>query len=180
MDITSHEMRNPLSAILQCADDISTSMSNYKLAPDKSTVMSEDFVHGILEAAQIISLCSQHQTRIINDILTLSKLNSDMLLVTPVIVQPAAVVQGILKMFQGELQSHDIKMHFLLQPSYKECNIDWSFCDPSRLTQVFINVLTNVILGWGPLITTKLTTCRRSNLLGLKQKDRLPLALVRL
>lgn len=145
MDITSHEMRNPLSAILQSADDITISLDSYTSAADKTTILCEELVQSILEAAQIISLCTQHQTRIINDILTLSKLNSDMLLVTPVAVQPEAVVKGILKMFQGEMQSHDIKMHFLLEQSYKECKVDWAFCDPSRLTQVFINILTNVI-----------------------------------
>ena len=169
MDITSHEMRNPLSAILQCADDITTSLASYTPAARKSTALSEELVQSILEAAQIISLCSQHQTRIINDVLTLSKLNSDMLLVTPVVVQPEAVVKGILKMFQGELQSHDIKMHFLLEPSYKECNVDWAFCDPSRLTQVFINILTNVVyLFETSLDKPGLTICRPSNLLALK------------
>ena len=153
MDITSHEMRNPMSAILQCADDITTSLGSYRSAVDRCTNLSEELVQSILEAAQIISLCLQHQTRIINDILTLSKLNSDMLLVTPVVVQPEAVVKGILKMFQGEMQSYDINMHFLLESSYKECNVDWAFCDPSRLTQVFINILTNVIDAGTPLDT---------------------------
>lgn len=158
MDITSHELRNPLSAILQCADDITTSLNTYISAADRTPALGEELVQSILEAAQIISLCTQHQTRIINDILTLSKLNSDMLLVTPVVVQPEAVVKGILRMFQGELQSHDIKMHFLLEPSYKECHIDWTFCDPSRLTQVFINILTNVRCTGPPLDRLRLTT----------------------
>lgn len=157
MDITSHEMRNPLSAILQCADDITTSLDSCKSASHKSTMLSEELVQNILEAAHIISLCSQHQTRIINDILTLSKLNSDMLLVTPVIAQPEAVCKRILKIFQGELQSHDIQMHFLLEPSYKECDVDWAFCDPSRLTQVFINILTNVKCTRAPLDKPMLT-----------------------
>ncbi|KAI9808847.1 MAG: hypothetical protein M1827_007170 [Pycnora praestabilis] len=144
MDITSHEMRNPLTAILQCADGITTSLNNYISTADKALALSDELIHSTLDAAQIITLCSQHQTRIINDVLTLSKLNSDLLLVTPVAVQPTAVVQGILKMFKGELQSHDIRMHFLLEPTYKECKVDLVFCDPSRLTQVFINLLTNV------------------------------------
>lgn len=30
IDITSHEMRNPLSAILRCADEITTTLSEYQ------------------------------------------------------------------------------------------------------------------------------------------------------
>ena len=100
---------------------------------------------GNLDAANIIALCAQHQTRIINDVLTLSKLDSAMLAVTPVAVRPDAVVKDIIKMFDGEFQSHDIKLQFTLEPSYSRHEVDWVFCDPSRLTQVFINILTNAI-----------------------------------
>ena len=145
MDITSHEMRNPLSAILQCADAITTSLNDYLNAADKHASLSEEFLQNNLEAAQIITLCSQHQTRIINDVLTMSKLDSKLLLVTPVAVQPSAVVQGVLRMYEGELQSHDIKTRLQYESSYSNFDVDWVFCDPSRVTQVFINILTNAI-----------------------------------
>ncbi|MCJ1471987.1 hypothetical protein MMC13_000631 [Lambiella insularis] len=145
MDVTSHEMRNPLSAILQCAEAIASDLNDYLAAPNKTALLSDNLVQSNLEAAQIITLCSQHQMRIINDVLTMSKLDSKMLLVTPVAAKPIDVVKGVLKMYEGELRSHDIKTQLRFDLSYDELKIDWAFCDPSRIRQVFINVLTNAI-----------------------------------
>lgn len=137
-------MRNPLSAILQSADGITTSVNEYIAAANNTSSSIEELIQSNLEAAQIITLCSQHQTRIINDVLTMSKLDSNMLLVTPAAVKPIDVIKGVLKMYGGELQSHDIKVHLHFEPSYTKHKIDWAFCDPARVRQVFINVLTNV------------------------------------
>ena len=140
-------MRNPLSAILQCADEISTSLSDFRLSEEMSEAsdkLSDLFDSGI-DAAQIIALCAQHQKRIVDDILTLSKLDSALLIVTPVAVQPVAVVQRALKMFEGELDTNDIAMEFRMEKSYLDMNIDWVKLDPSRLLQVLINLTTNAI-----------------------------------
>ena len=98
-----------------------------------------------IDAAQTIALCAQHQKRIVDDILTLSKLDSALLMVTPVDVQPLAVVQRALKMFEGELSNADIQLKFIVDPSFKAHNIDWIKCDPSRVLQVLINLTTNAI-----------------------------------
>ncbi|KAI9842080.1 MAG: hypothetical protein M1837_007505 [Sclerophora amabilis] len=145
IDITSHEMRNPLSAILQCADEISVSLSDYR-AKEKSLGMTVDeLLSSSVDAAQTIALCAQHQKRIVDDILTLSKLDSALLLVTPVDVQPISVVQRTLKMFEGELETNDIALNFQVLDSYKALEIDWVRLDPSRLLQVLINLTTNAI-----------------------------------
>lgn len=80
-----------------------------------------------------------------DDILTLSKLDSALLVVTPVAVQPVSVVQRALKMFEGELETNDIAMEFRMEASYLDLNIDWVKLDPSRLLQVLINLTTNAI-----------------------------------
>ncbi|KAG9955672.1 hypothetical protein KCU78_g24809, partial [Aureobasidium melanogenum] len=49
-----------------------------------------------VDSAQTIALCAQHQKRIVDDILTLSKLDSQLLLVTPVDAQPLTVAQRAL------------------------------------------------------------------------------------
>jgi PAS domain S-box-containing protein len=79
IDITSHEMRNPLSAILQCADEISTILSEFKSSG--SNVIDASIIADSIDAAQTIALCAQHQKRIVDDVLTLSKLDSAMLMV---------------------------------------------------------------------------------------------------
>jgi CheY-like chemotaxis protein len=81
----------------------------------------------------------------VDDILTLSKLDSALLMVTPVAVQPVAVVQRALKMFDAELDNNDISMEFKVEKSYLDLNIDWVKLDPSRLLQVLINLITNAI-----------------------------------
>jgi PAS domain S-box-containing protein len=143
IDITSHEMRNPLSAILQCADEISTTLSDFRATG--STTIAERIVSDSIDAAQTIALCAQHQKRIVDDVLTLSKLDSAMLMVTPVDAQPLQVVQRALKMFEGEVQTAGIQMQFVLQDSFNKLGIDWVKIDPSRVLQVLINLTTNAI-----------------------------------
>ena len=144
IDITSHEMRNPLSAILQCADEISSSLHDFK-SDKNGRQLTMDLVDSNIDAAQTIALCAQHQKRIVDDILTLSKLDSALLLVTPVDVQPTAVVKRALKMFESELSTADIEMEFQVDESLKRYDIDWVKLDPSRLLQVMINLTTNAI-----------------------------------
>jgi PAS domain S-box-containing protein len=143
IDITSHEMRNPLSAILQCSDEIGSTLTSFR---DSGTrTMPEEVLTSCLDAAQIINLCSHHQKRIVDDILTLSKLDSQLLLVTPVDAQPLTVVQRALKMHEGELLAADIQMKFEVDQTYRDMELDWVRFDPSRVLQVLINLTTNAI-----------------------------------
>lgn len=143
IDITSHEMRNPLSAILQCADEISTTLNDFRSSGSEK--ISADLVNSSIDAAQTIALCAQHQKRIVDDVLTLSKIDSAMLMVTPVDVQPLNVVQTALKMFEGEVQTAGIVMELVVSDSFKKLDIDWVKLDPSRVLQVLINLTTNAI-----------------------------------
>lgn len=98
-----------------------------------------------LDAAQTIALCAQHQTRIIDDILTLSKLDASLLRISPVAVQPAVVVENSLRIFDGELRKHGITLKYRAEQSYSDCAIDWVKLDPSRVLQILINLLSNAI-----------------------------------
>ncbi|KAG5933877.1 hypothetical protein E4U53_000842 [Claviceps sorghi] len=143
IDITSHEMRNPLSAILQCVDQITSSVLDFS---DYGIQGSVKRLHAdCLDAINTISLCAGHQKRIVDDILTLSKLDSRLISVTPVDVQPLVVVEQVVKMFQPEIRAHDINLKVKVDASYREFDIDWVTLDPSRLRQVLINFITNSI-----------------------------------
>jgi CheY-like chemotaxis protein len=137
-------MRNPLSAIIQSADWICTSLAEFD-GNTKNVTIPREVIDGYSDAAQTIVLCSQHQKRIIDDILTLSKLDSDLLLITPVEAQPISVIKSALKIFDSELQKSDMELRFNVDPSYEEHQIDWLKLDPSRLLQVLINLTTNAI-----------------------------------
>ena len=144
IDITSHEMRNPLSAILQCADEITTSLTELQ-ANNFPQGVAGDLVKNAVEASGIVALCAQHQKRIVDDILTLSKLDSALLLVTPCDIMPKSVVQQALKMFDGEVHTADIQLNFEVDNSVTELDVEWVKLDPSRLLQVLINLTTNAI-----------------------------------
>ena len=162
IDITSHEMRNPLSAILQCSDEIASSLTTFR--DSGKQIFPEELLSSCLDAAQIISLCSQHQKRIVDDILTLSKLDSHLLLVTPVDAQPLTVVQRALKMHEGELLAADIQLRFEVDQTYKDLKLDWVRLDPSRVLQILINLTTNAIKFTGSeskrTITVTIAACK--------------------
>jgi CheY-like chemotaxis protein len=136
-------MRNPLSAIIQSADWIGN-LSEFD-GGSKDVIVPREVVDSIADASETILLCAQHQKRIIDDILTLSKLDADLLYITPIEVQPALVVQNALKMFDAELQKADLTLRFVVDESYKKLSVDWVKLDPSRVLQIFINLITNAI-----------------------------------
>ncbi|CAD6448745.1 04b207cb-7464-4184-be93-e9a48a92aab6 [Sclerotinia trifoliorum] len=140
IDIVSHEMRNPLSAIFQCADMIANS---YK---DASHMDAAEILKNNVEAANTIAMCASHQKRIVDDVLTLSKLKYMLLSISPRPARPAALFgQQVVKMFEADLLSHEISIKTLAQPSFASSNIDWVLFDSSRVTQILINLLTNAI-----------------------------------
>jgi signal transduction histidine kinase len=96
-----------------------------------------------LDAIHTVMLCSNHQKRIIDDTLTMSKLDSRLLLVTPVDTQPVKVVGKAMKMFENDFANKDISAQLVVDPSYYALGIDWVKADPSRFTQVLVNLLTN-------------------------------------
>ncbi|KAF2436260.1 aerobic respiration control sensor protein arcB [Tothia fuscella] len=142
IDITSHEMRNPLSAILQCADDISTTLQecSTSASPPSTKVVAD-----CIDAAQTICLCVQHQRTIVDDILTISKLDSNLLVITPIASQPLVVARRAVQVFESELKGKDIGVRFEEHDSLQELEGAWLKMDPSRVLQILINLMTNAI-----------------------------------
>lgn len=88
-------MRNPLSAIMLSADGIANSIIDFQSLKERTAATTQELLENNLDAAQTIVLCAQHQKRIIDDVLTLSKLNSALLQVTPVSVQVSVAYLGV-------------------------------------------------------------------------------------
>jgi signal transduction histidine kinase len=114
--------------------------TNPHLGPDIIAVARAN-----IDSAETIQLCAGHQKNIVNDILTISKLDSNLLLITPVPIHPVKVTEQCLKMFKSEVQIADIKMDFHIDASIQQLQIDSVMLDSSRLLQVLINLLTNAI-----------------------------------
>lgn len=146
----SHEMRNPLSAIMQCADGIVSSLNDMLTSADQTrpAAFSQSTINVMLEMAQTIVLCAQHQNRIVNDILTLSKLDASLLTVTLVATDPIGTLESALKLHQRELLNAGITGSLIVEDSYKELGISGVFLDPSRLLQLLINLVANAIKLW--------------------------------
>ncbi|TLD27691.1 putative hsp90-like protein [Venturia nashicola] len=160
MDMTSHEMRNPLSAIFQCADAIAASLASFQearsavettsprrpgAATRTSVFGSEDPITFAIEAAGTITLCAQHQKRIVDDVLVLSKVDANLIEIHPVDCQPGILIENSLKMFSAELVANNAIMSFNIEDSIYQLGIDWVKLDPGRLLQVIINLCTNAI-----------------------------------
>jgi signal transduction histidine kinase/AmiR/NasT family two-component response regulator len=144
MDMTSHEARNPLSAITLCAESILTTLKELLNTDEDIIHVAKDTIETHHEGAEIIMACAQHQKRIIDDVLTLSKLDSGLLVICPIEVQPVETIKQALNMFSSELIKSDIRLQYDLLPTYLAL-IDWVRLDPSRLTQILINLITNAI-----------------------------------
>ncbi|CAN9275036.1 unnamed protein product [Alternaria alternata] len=153
IDMTSHEMRNPLSAMVQCADSIYSSLNDMKALARKEALTFQPTIHGqlkelisnSLDAVETIQACATHQKRIVDDILTLSKLDSKLLVISPMVLQPSVLLQDAYKMFKDEANKAKVSLEVRCDPSIKNLNIDWAILDPSRVLQVLINLLTNAI-----------------------------------
>jgi PAS domain-containing protein len=142
IDTTSHEMRNPLSAITHCADGLlATAQQILTTYPTINDIPRErrDLMETIVDSAQTIIQCATHQKRIVDDVLVMSKLESGFLIVTPVDVQPKVDLYHALKMFEGEAKEANVQIEELVvDQSYRDLEIDWVLYDPTRVAQVFI------------------------------------------
>jgi signal transduction histidine kinase len=147
-------MRNPLSALIGCADEIISLLNDFRNAvrnSGKSPLTGSEVAKSLylldeaVEAADTIIYCAMHQKRIIDDILTLSRLDSNLLLVSPEPSQPLQLVRSAIKMFEAELKRSDTKLDFVEEDSLQALNIQWTLLDPSRVLQVLINLMTNAI-----------------------------------
>lgn len=147
IDVVSHEMRNPLSAIVHCADAITLSLDDIKAAEDASKIPASilEAITANASAASTILDCCRHQKRIIDDVLTLSRLEATLLSVKPSAGRPSELIDSVIAMFDTELQSKSISTQVLADASIDELQIDYLNFDSSRVVQIFINLLTNAI-----------------------------------
>ena len=145
IDVVSHEMRNPLSAIVHCADAITSAVEECQAQLSNIPQPCLDALNDNTASANIILQCANHQKRIIDDVLTLSKLDSMLLSITPTPVKPAKLANSIVNIFEAELKSNQINYSVFDDQSLAKLNVDHLLLDPSRVTQVFINLLTNAI-----------------------------------
>ena len=129
---------------MQLADGIAKSLRDI----EDSTAGQETYkavAHDNVESSNTILACAAHLQRVIDDVLMLSRLESHMLSITPVVAQPINLVANTVKMFDGESALHGTKIEIVRDVSYNKLNVDYVLCDTSRLMQVLINLISNAI-----------------------------------
>lgn len=143
LDITSHELRNPLSAMTQLADSITKSVeADGEVIPNSWLKIVDE----IKEAANTILACATHQKRIIDDVLVLSRLDSQMLSISRVATRPQDVIASTVKMFDSLAEKHGIEIFSMRgADEYDLRDVETISVDESRLMQVLINLLGNAI-----------------------------------
>ena len=120
--ILGHELRNPLGAILLA-----------------SQMKDED---GRLDGdhAELIERQSRHLTRIVNDLLDLSRLVSGKIVLKRQVVDLADAVQQAMETVRAASARHKVAVE--IKPSTTPLPVD---VDPVRTDQIITNVLTNAI-----------------------------------
>lgn len=140
IDMVSHEIRNPLSAVLHLAEEIKETSKAIEEAGPRSEQVAE-----IIDAADTILVCVSHQSVLVDDILNFSKLDSAMMSLAPSVSQPKWVLSKQLKVFQAELKNNRIGFEYALDVSFREHGVDWVVADLARIKQVLVNLMTNAI-----------------------------------
>jgi signal transduction histidine kinase/AmiR/NasT family two-component response regulator len=138
IDMISHEIRNPLTALVHCVQDINDALQKES---DDGQVNTKQ----IAESLETIDLCISHQKTIVDDVLSFSKLDSSMLGITPQVCQPEQQLRSTLKMFHGEFCKYNIDFEFEVDPLYRELDVDWVMADLPRIDQVLVNLISNAI-----------------------------------
>lgn len=140
IDMISHEIRNPLSAVLHLAEEIKD--TSKAIGGDGSR---SDLVAEIIDAAETILVCVSHQSVLVDDILNFSKLDSAMMSLAPSISQPKWILSKQLKVFQAELKTNNIGFEYAMDTTFAELAVDWVVADLARIKQVLVNLMTNAI-----------------------------------
>lgn len=155
IDMISHEIRNPLSAMVHCVEDINEALK----AKEQTGKIDSD---SIAEALDTINLCIAHQKNIVDDVLSYSKLDSSMLALTPKPCRADHELRGNTKMFLPEFRKHSIEFEFRVDEPYHELDVDWTMADLSRVGQVLINLISNAIKFTSRKDGNRTITCKVS------------------
>jgi len=135
--------------MVQCADSVSSSLGEMAVLIREDPVLAHEKLNGLIDtifdAIDTIQACATHQRRVVDDILTMSKLDSKLLLISPIRIQPSVLLQNVYRMFKEEAQKSSIELEVGVDSSIVNLNIEWAVLDPSRVLQVLINLITNAI-----------------------------------
>lgn len=112
---------------------------------NKKRKMFREHIEHSIEAADTIKTCSEHQLRIVSDILTMSKMDSKLLQLAPSPVNAVKLLRDVGKMFGGEAGQSGVEIEISVDASMEEDGTHWLVLDYGRVQQVLVNLITNAI-----------------------------------
>lgn len=121
----------------------STAKSSFDV--DEKITFLLDHISSSNESVEAISTCSDHQRRLISDILSLSKLDSQLLQINPSPVSATTLLETIRKMFEVEAERVGVALEIVADFSIAKNNVGQVNLDFGRVLQVLINLVSNAI-----------------------------------
>ncbi|KAK4687012.1 hypothetical protein P7C73_g3098, partial [Tremellales sp. Uapishka_1] len=149
-----HEIRNPISSLMQCSALVKTNVNSLLEQFERATAEKVPFVptqqlvttmKEDLEALESIYQCGLSQERISNDVLSLGRIQLDMLQMFDVDTDIREEAQKVVSIFQNEARMKRISLVLKIGESIDRLGINVIKIDPVRLGQVVTNLLSNGI-----------------------------------
>ncbi len=123
----SHELRTPLHAIVGYTHLLST--ATFGAMPPEAE-----------RAAERSSLCAEHLSRLVDDILLLSTTEIERLRVRPSRLEPGGFLRGVLEPLRVQAEAKGLRFTITADPALPEVE-----SDPERLRQVLQAVVANAV-----------------------------------
>ncbi|QRV90185.1 response regulator receiver [Ceratobasidium sp. AG-Ba] len=154
IDVTSHELRQPVSAILQNAEVARTNMQSLRDILGKCredgvayypTSQTFEDLEEDLQALESIKQCGLSQARIASDVLSLSRIQLNALSIHPTTFDVKQQVQQVLSIFRNELGSKSISFSANFSKRTEQPALRIVSSDRDRLGQIITNLMSNAI-----------------------------------
>ncbi|WWC87709.1 uncharacterized protein L201_002601 [Kwoniella dendrophila CBS 6074] len=151
IDLTSHEIRTPVSAILQCSSLVKENLISLKdqlryttngFIPTKELL---DDLEEDVDALESIYQCGLVQERIAGDVLSLARIQLDMLSLYDIEVNLRKEARKVLSVFASEAKTKKIDLVLQFGDTLELGKVMSIKTDPVRLGQVVTNLISNAI-----------------------------------
>lgn len=99
----------------------------------------------VLRSLRVYHLANNSLSRIVDDLLTLSKLDSNLLQINQASVRATSILDDMRRVFEIEAGRAEIELRIQADPSINAMNVDNVMLDTGRVHQILINLITNAL-----------------------------------